>query len=130
MPKDTLREAHAVACRSEYDFYNKQEWRAKGLAVLRKLAKDLGLARGTYDIRFNAGGIAVSGDAILHSEHLYVSLSGFGHESAGYARKVKGRKDYVGERNVPIAPRYDDLLRVARALLDPSTPATARITVL
>lgn len=68
---------------------------------MRALADALGLAEDSYDIRSNRGGIAVSGEVILHGVSIYVQLSlgamGFSREVM--FRKVAGRKDYVGDRN-------------------------------
>lgn len=73
-----------------------------GRSFLNVLAKDLGLAKGEYDVRSNLGGIAVSGEVTLHSDQLYVQLS---ESSAGPGRVLvlyrscKGRKDYSGGPN-------------------------------
>lgn len=117
MSADALKTAIDLADTASYDYYTKEAWKRAGRAVLRKLAKDLGLVKGTYDIRFCEGGIAVSGDATLHSDRLYICLTGFGDGTAGYARIVKSRKDYTGERNIPIPPNYDSLLRIAQGLM-------------
>ena len=68
---------------------------------LRRLATALGLKAGTYDLRSNPRGIAVSGEIILHSDHLYVqvSQSAMGYDSGVLFRTCKGRKDYVGGPN-------------------------------
>lgn len=83
-----------------YDSHLKQAFKQEAMRALRKLAKDLGLEKGTYDIRFNAGGIAVSGEATLHAEHIYVQI---GQSCAGLQpimyRTCAGRKDYHGGRN-------------------------------
>ncbi len=126
MPSDALKTAIDIADNASYDYHTKLAWRSKGMAVLRKLAKDLGLTKGTFDIRFNEGGIAVSGDAILHSDRIYIHLTGFGDGTAGYARVVKSRKDYTGERNIPIPTNYDSLLRIAQGLV--SHGATTQVT--
>jgi len=60
----------------------------------------MGLTEGQYDIRWNAGGQACSGDHILHTDRVYLAL----HDNIGsgwfYWRKCNGRKDYRGmERN-------------------------------
>ena len=54
-----------------------------------------------YDLRSNQAGIAVSGEIILHSDHLYVQVSqlAMGHRSGVLFRNCKGRKDYVGGPN-------------------------------
>lgn len=84
-----------------YNPEGKDSFKNEGVRLMRKLAKDLGLSAAERDIRFNPGGIAVSGDVILHTDHVYVHLSqsclGMGHEV--YYRKCKGRRDYTGEIN-------------------------------
>ena len=93
--KSTIGSLIIQAQGASYNDENKQEWKKDGLRFMRAVAKELGLAKGTYDVRFCAGGIAVSGDCILHSEGLYLHLNDFGF----YWRTVKGRKDYVGGYN-------------------------------
>lgn len=73
-----------------------------GRTFLHKLAKEAGLPAGSYDIRSNRGGIAVSGEVTLHADHLYVQLSemGVGYEGLDVLyRSCKTRQDYVGGRN-------------------------------
>lgn len=80
----------------------KQRWHSQARAKLRALADRLGLERGTYDIRSNYGGIAVSGEATLHGEFIYVQVSqpSFSDASHGVLfRRCNGRKDYVGGMN-------------------------------
>lgn len=48
----------------------KRQFASKGKKVLKALAEFMGLVKGTYDIRWNPGGIAVSGDIILHGESI------------------------------------------------------------
>ena len=75
---------------------------SKGKTFLRNLAKELGLPKGSYDIRSNMGGIAVSGEVTLHGESLYVQLSEscVGGPGVGILyRSCKGRKDYTGGTN-------------------------------
>lgn len=55
---------------------------------------------GTYDLRSIKGGIAVSGEIILHTEEIYVQLRlGIGSGREVMFRRVAGRKDYCGDRN-------------------------------
>ena len=75
-------------------------------SVLKQLANDLRLAKGSYEIRSNMGGIAVSGEITLHSESLYVQISQWSWTTPSrdtvtsvLFRSCKGRKDYVGDRN-------------------------------
>jgi hypothetical protein len=86
---------------TQYDAYAKRTFRAMALARLRALAAALELAPGTYDVRWNPGGIAVSGEATLHGEHVYVQVSQpFGSADTGVLyRRCNGRRDYTGGRN-------------------------------
>ena len=54
-----------------------------------------------YDLRSNEGGIAVSGEVILHSDHLYVHASqpATGWDTGVMFRSCEGRRDYTGGRN-------------------------------
>ena len=77
----------------------KADWLDTGRRVLRQLAKELGLEKGTFDIRKNAGGSAVSGESTLHGEWIYVQL---GQSCTGLGfmwRYCTGRKDYTGMSN-------------------------------
>jgi len=85
----------ALARCSGYNEQNKAKFKKLSLSFMRKLAKHLGLSKDSYSIRFNPGGIAVSGDAILHHDRFYVHLNDFG----GYWRTCKGRTDYTGGTN-------------------------------
>ncbi|MBL7598997.1 hypothetical protein INQ10_23470, partial [Escherichia coli] len=65
------------------------------------LADALGLCDGTYDIRSNKGGPAVSGEITLHGEEAWVQLS-LGCSGPGREvlyRRVRGRDDHCGDRN-------------------------------
>jgi hypothetical protein len=65
------------------------------------LAKALDLPSGSYDLRSNMAGIAVSGEITLHAERIYVQASQpfGGFDSGILIRTCKGRKDYVGGPN-------------------------------
>jgi len=79
----------------------KAQMHRHGRAFLKSLAMELKLSPGSYDIRSNKGGIAVSGEVTLHAESLYVQL----YESCirpGISilyRPCKGRADYCGGNN-------------------------------
>jgi hypothetical protein len=90
-----------------HDGSTKEYFKRHALAFLRQLAKDVGLAEGTYDVRFNTGGIAVSGDATLHHEHVYISFNADGICPGILYRTCKGRKDYSGGVN-----RWQDWVRL------------------
>jgi hypothetical protein len=82
------------------DSATKNKFHSQGRAALKKLATALGLSLGTYDIRSNKGGIAVSGEVTLHGESIYIQVSQPWGGGAGIlVRSCKGRKDYTGGRN-------------------------------
>lgn len=84
-----------------YDEHAKRLFHSRARSQLRRLATALDLSPGSYDLRSNRAGIAVSGEIILHSEHLYVQASqcAMGNANGILFRTCKGRKDYVGGRN-------------------------------
>jgi hypothetical protein len=92
---------------AQYNAANKRKFHSMGRARLRKLAAALGLESGTYAIRSCQGGIAVSGEVILHGEHIYVQISQpfrnwsarFGSDTGILYRRCNGRKDYTGATN-------------------------------
>ncbi|OJU99450.1 hypothetical protein [Nitrobacter sp. 62-23] len=84
-----------------YDDAAKRRFHGRARSQLRQLAAALRLAVGSYDLRSNWGGIAVSGEVILHSDRLYVQASQpvMGHDTGILFRVCKGRKDYIGGPN-------------------------------
>ncbi|MBB5712811.1 hypothetical protein [Sphingomonas xinjiangensis] len=84
-----------------YDEPAKALFHNEGLKAMRRLAKVMGLASGTYDVRSNKGGIAVSGEITLHAEQFYVRLSlGLcGMDKEVLFRTCRGRADFTGGRN-------------------------------
>lgn len=84
-----------------YDSDAKRLFHSRARRQLRQLATALGLAPGAYDLRSNQGGIAVSGEVTLHTDHLYVQACqpATGHDSGILFRTCDGRKDYTGGRN-------------------------------
>lgn len=85
----------SLAKSAQYNEQAKLAWKKSALSFLRSIAKELQLAKGDYSIRFNAGGIAVSGDAILHHNRFYLHINDFG----GYWRTCEGQRDYTGGPN-------------------------------
>jgi len=85
-----------LACYNE-DF--KDQYKKLGRRILKEIAKLMGLKKGEFDIRWNPGGIACSGDHTLHTDKIYVAL----HDNCGtgwfYWRTCEGRKDYTGGSN-------------------------------
>ena len=57
-----------------YNDAQKRSFHATGRKRLKALATALGLEAGSFDVRSNLGGIAVSGEVTLHGEHLYVQI--------------------------------------------------------
>lgn len=84
-----------------YDADAKRLFHSRAKSQLRRIAAALGLAPGSYDLRSNRAGIAVSGEITLHGDCLYVqvSQSAMGYHSGILFRNCKGRKDYVGGPN-------------------------------
>jgi hypothetical protein len=73
----------------------------KGRAALRALAKELWLPSKSFDIRSSPGGVAVSGEIILHGESVYIQISqpATGADSGVLIRSCSARRDYEGGRN-------------------------------
>ena len=84
-----------------YDEPAKRLFHTEGRAALQVLAKALALGAGSFDVRSNKAGPAVSGEVTLHAEMLWVQLSlgPFGPGREICFRRVQGRGDHIGERN-------------------------------
>lgn len=82
-----------------HDYLNKEEYRKLGRKILKYIAEQMGLQKGEFDIRWNPGGDACSGDHTLHTDKIYLAL----HDNIGlgwfYWRTCCGRKDYTGGHN-------------------------------
>jgi hypothetical protein len=87
--------------RVAYHKWPKRDFHLAARRQLRRLAEALGLPPGTYAIRNNAGGMAVSGEIILHAERIYVHVSqpATGHDTGVMFRTCAGRKDTYGGPN-------------------------------
>jgi hypothetical protein len=84
------------------DHGNKAEFARLGKQILHAIAARLGYPAGTYDVGWNPGGPAVSGDITLHTDELYICLSHSYYSNGFYYRSCKGREDYSGGRNVGV----------------------------
>ncbi|WP_210234900.1 hypothetical protein [Methylocystis sp. B8] len=84
-----------------YDGAQKKLFHAKGRAALRALAKELWLPPNSFDVRNCHGGVAASGEIILHGESIYIQISqpATGADSGVPIRSCNGRCDYEGGRN-------------------------------
>lgn len=90
-----LKQVYLLSKSASYEEFMKAKFKREAMKYLRALATELKLEPGTFDVRFNAGGIAVSGDATLHHEKFYFTIG----EVGVMWRTCKGRKDYVGGAN-------------------------------
>jgi hypothetical protein len=81
-----------------YNFEAKEQFLKMSRKLAAITAQELGLEKGSYDIRVNKAGIAVSGEVTLHGENIYVQF-GQGCFNGFLCRSCKGRKDYVGGQN-------------------------------
>jgi hypothetical protein len=89
-----------------YDDAAKRRFHFSARSRLRRLATVLGLEPGSYDLRSNLAGIAVSGETTLHSDRLYVqvSQSAMGHDSSILFRTCKdGRTIAVVQTISPLS---------------------------
>lgn len=86
----------------------KEYFHTEGKKFLHDVAKAVGIPTGTYEVRNNKGGMAVSGEVTLHSDRIYVQLQESSlHDGIDVLfRTVKNRGDYVGGANHRIPLSY------------------------
>lgn len=90
-----LRKLKSLMGNCSYHESNKREFKRLGMKMMRELRTALGIEA---DVRYSAGGIAVSGDCILHGDSVYVSFNA--DMTYGImCRSCNGRKDYSGGAN-------------------------------
>ena len=94
-----LRRFVTLTRKACYNEVNKEEYKKLGRRILKELAETMGLQKGEYDIRWNPGGIACSGDHTLHTDWFYLDLSDNLGSGWFYYRTCKSRKDYTGGTN-------------------------------
>lgn len=84
-----------------YNAGQKRRFHAAARSRLRALAVALHLPPGSYPIRANKGGIAVSGEITLHHEAIYVQVaqSMIAGDAGILIRSCEGRRDFVGGPN-------------------------------
>jgi len=101
----------------EYNDENKRKFHRWGKRILALVAEKMGLAPGTYDIRNNVGGVAVSGEIMLHGEKIYIQLaqSCVGSGTEFMFRSCNGRRDYTGKRNHWM--KFSELLNIDKAVI-------------
>lgn len=102
-----------------YDEQQKKRFHTTARSRLKDLASELGLQPGSYDIRSNKAGIAVSGETTLRHERAYIQVGQFGL-SSGHGiliRACKDRKDCTGGPNHFVAlAMLDDVPALAAAV--------------
>lgn len=102
-----------------YDDEQKRRFHATARSRLKKLAAELRLPQGSFEVRSNKAGIAVSGEITLHHDRFYLQVSQFGL-SSGHGiliRTCKGRKDYTGGPNHFVGLQLlDDIPALAAAV--------------
>lgn len=105
--------------RVDYNAAAKRSFHATARKRLAALASELGLAPGTFDIRSNMGGIAVSGEVTLHSESVYIQASQGCGMTCLMIRSCKGRRDYTGGPNrfLPLS-MLNDVPLLARCIVN------------
>ena len=90
-----------VRGRDTFNAEEKSLFHAEAKKALRSLAAAAGLTPSEYDLRSNIAGPAVSGEAVLHTDQLYIMVSKTlttpGKEVL--YRTCKGRQDYTGSSN-------------------------------
>ena len=84
-----------------YDAEQKKQFHRHARTSLKALAKELKFSPGSFDLRSNQGGIAVSGEVTLHHERIYVQVCqpATGADSGVLIRTCDGRSDFTGGRN-------------------------------
>ncbi len=84
-----------------YDDQQKDRFHRTAKRRLKDLAALLGWSPGSYDLRTNRAGVAVSGEITLHHDAVYVQVSQFASHGLNgiLIRSCNGRKDYHGCRN-------------------------------
>ena len=103
-----------------YDAEAKRRFHREARRRLIDLAAALGFEPGDYDLRSNAGGIAVSGEATIHGDRLYVQVSqpATRADTGVLFRTCEGRRDYTGGRNnfasLDLLHRPDELAALIR----------------
>jgi hypothetical protein len=90
-----LKRLAVVSRECSYNATAKNEFRRLSRKLLKEVAELTQL--GTADLRYNEGGIAVSGEATLHTDLVYIQVSSI--DLGILVRVCKGRKDYHGGPN-------------------------------
>jgi len=103
--------------RSGYDAHAKEAWKKEGLRVARALGKEL---QGPVKVRFNAGGVAVSGEVYLDAPGLKLWFeAGIGSEYGVYREEYERgprRSRFMGQnRGITRRATFEALVESTRA---------------
>ena len=84
-----------------YEPDRKRRFHRKARVRLRQLAHALRFAPGEFEVRSQLGGVAVSGEIIMHCTNVYVQICqpATRADSGILIRTCDGRKDTTGGRN-------------------------------
>jgi hypothetical protein len=95
--------------------YTKSHFEKESKWVLKQIVQSFAFPKGSYNVRFNPGGIAVSGEATLHEEKIYIQFSRTFPIDGFMVRQCNGQKDYTGKTNIYIKwenlSDWDDLIK-------------------
>lgn len=116
-----------------YNAEQKRKFHRMAKRRLRDLACHLGFQKGSFDLRSNMAGIAVSGEIILHHETLYVQVfqSTIGPPNGILFRTCEGRRDFTGgPNNWAHIDLLEDLPLLASKIQRSTTPQHRRVPVI
>jgi len=82
-----------------YNVERKKLFYGEARRALTALADALGYERRDFDLRSNHGGIALSGEATLHSNEVYIQVSCDCRGGRVLFRRCRNRRDYCGDPN-------------------------------
>lgn len=105
----------------------KNEFHREAKKRLTALADALGFEKGSFEVRSNRGGPAVSGEITLHHDDIYIQASQpawASSERGLMIRTCKNRRDYTGGNNhfAPLSwldeDNKDQMLKLATQVLE------------
>jgi hypothetical protein len=73
----------------------KNEFKRLAMKVMKELVKEIGLEPGSYTVKWNAGGIAVSGEVWLFHDNVFIEFSQSAIGPMFYYRKPRDRNNSV-----------------------------------
>ena len=84
-----------------YNGHAKAMFHRRARSALKSVVNYLGLSPDQYALRSNRGGVAVSGEVVLHADSFYiqVSQSTMGRGADVLYRRCQGRRDFHGMAN-------------------------------